>query len=385
MFEKPSDVVVVGGGVIGLSVAYACARDGLRVTLLERGGLGQEASWAGAGILPPGHHASARSPYAALLGMSSEMYAELSDELRERTGIDNGYRRCGGLEIGFDDEDAHALRSAAGHHAKQGVLWQELTPGEARELEPALLGPFQVAYHVPGMAQLRNPRHLKALAAVCAQHAAQLVTGAAVAGFEVEQDRVVGVRTSAGRCAAETTVVTAGAWSGGLLESLGVTLPVRPIRGQIALLATDTPQIQRVVMMGKRYLVPRPDGRVLAGSTEEDVGFDKRPTCDGIRGLLDMAAEIAPVLAQARIERTWAGLRPGSADSRPYIGPVPGYRGILVATGHFRSGLQLAPATGLLVRQLIAGDPPAVPLDAFRIDRPAARWSCDAGLDFSRI
>ena len=377
MSEKPSDVVIVGGGVIGLSVAYFCARDGLSVTLLERGALGQESSWAGAGIIPAGRSATARSAYSRLLGTSSEMWPQLSAELREETGIDNGYMRCGGLEIGFDQADAHALRSAAGHYAKEGVAWQELTPGQTRALESGLAGAFHVAYHVPDMAQVRNPRHLKALAAACAKRQARLVTGAQVRGFEVDGERVLGVRTLDDFYPAETTVVTAGAWSGGVLQSLSVALPVKPIRGQIALLTTDTPLLRRVIMMGKEYLVPRSDGRVLVGSTEEDVGFNCRPTPAGIRGLLDIAISIAPALGQALLERTWAGLRPGSPDSKPFIGAVPGYRGVLVATGHYRAGLQLSPATGLVIRQLIMLQPLNVPLEAFRLDRPAAVLASD--------
>jgi glycine oxidase len=369
MSQRTSDVVVVGGGVIGLSVAYYCARGGLAVTVLDRGAMAQESSWAGAGIIPPGRAATAQSAYSKLLGASSELFPQLSAELREETGLDNGYVRCGGLEIGFDARDAHALRSAAGHHRKEGVTWEELAPAEVRVLEPALAGAFCVGYHVPEMAQVRNPRHCKALAAACVRRGVQLVAGAQVYGFDTDGDRITGVRTVDGVHAAATTVVATGAWSGGLLQSLGVDLPVKPIRGQIALLTTETPLLRRVVMMGREYLVPRPDGRVLVGSTEEDVGFDKRTTPLGIRGLLEIALSIAPSLGTAHLERTWAGLRPSSPDSKPFIGPVPGRRNILVAAGHYRAGLQLSPITGQIIRQLILGEPPTAALDAFRVDR----------------
>jgi glycine oxidase len=372
-----SDVVVVGGGVIGLSVAYYCSRAGLGVTVLDRGAMAQESSWAGAGIIPPGRAATAQSAYSKLLGASSELFGQLSAELCEETGVDNGYVRCGGLEIGFDSHDAHALRSAAGHHRKEGVAWEELQPAEVRDLEPALAGAFCVGYHVPEMAQVRNPWHCRALASACERRGVQLVGNAQVCGFDTNGDRVTGVRTVDAAYAAGTTVVTAGAWSGGVLESLGVSLPVKPIRGQIALLATDPPLLRRVIMMGKQYLVPRLDGRVLVGSTEEDVGFDKRPTPQGIRGLLDIALSIAPTLGAAHLERTWAGLRPGSPDSKPFIGPVPGRRDILVAAGHYRAGLQLSPITGQIVCQLIRRQPPAVALEPFRLDRNATAPQAD--------
>src|SRR5262245_9214597 len=167
MSERRSDVMIIGGGAIGLSVAYYCARAGLSVTLLERGALGRESSWAGAGIIPAGRASTAQSAYAKLLGMSSEMFPHLSSDLREETGIDNGYVKCGGLEIGYDQRDAHALRSAAGHYSKEGIVWELLTPSQVREIEPALTGDFQIAYHVSEMAQVRNPRHVKALSAAC--------------------------------------------------------------------------------------------------------------------------------------------------------------------------------------------------------------------------
>jgi len=134
-------------------------------------------------------------------------------------------------------------------------------------------------------------------------------------------------------------------------------------------MAADTPLLRRVVMLGKEYLVPRLDGRVLVGSTEEDVGFDCRPTPAGIAGLLNTAISICPALGQAHLERTWAGLRPGSPDSKPFIGPVPGHDGIYVAAGHYRAGLQLSPVTGLLVKQLLAGQETSVPLGVFRLER----------------
>ncbi len=372
MPEKASDVLVVGGGVIGLSVAYYCAHAGLSVTVLERGEIGQESSWAGAGIIPAGRGDTARSAYAKLLGTSSQMFPQLSAELLDETGIDNGYLRCGGLELGFDQADAHALRSAAGHYIKEGIAWEPMTLQQARELEPALSGPFQLAYHIPGMAQVRNPWQLKALTAACAKRNVRMVTGAQVREFTQDGDRITGVRSADQSFAAGVIVLTAGAWSGEILQSLGVLLPVKPIRGQIALLNCDPPLLHRVIMMGKEYFVPRADGRVLIGSTEEDVGFDKRTTLAGIRGLLDMAISTAPALATAQLERTWAGLRPGSPDSKPFIGPVPGYRGILVAAGHYRAGLQLSPVTGLIVTQVITDRPLCVPIEAFRVDRPTA-------------
>jgi glycine oxidase len=145
------------------------------------------------------------------------------------------------------------------------------------------------------------------------------------------------------------------------------------VRGQIALLQTGRPLIRRVLLQGARYLVPRPDGRVLAGSTEEDAGFDKRTTAGAIAELVRFAASLVPALAGAHLERCWAGLRPGSPDGLPFLGPVPGLANLFVAAGHFRAGIQLSPATGLVMKELLLGQRPSVALEAFRLDRPTAR------------
>jgi glycine oxidase len=153
------------------------------------------------------------------------------------------------------------------------------------------------------------------------------------------------------------------------LDALGWRLGIRPVRGQIALLNTGTALFQRILLKGKRYLVPRPDGRVLVGSTEEDAGFDKRTTAGAIHGLLDFAIQMVPSLVDIPLERCWAGLRPGSPDGLPYIGSVPGIDNLFVAAGHFRAGIQLSPATGLVLKELFLGQRLTVGLEPFRLDR----------------
>ncbi len=175
-------------------------------------------------------------------------------------------------------------------------------------------------------------------------------------------------------------VMAAGAWSGPLLEDLGVRVPTPPLKGQIVLLKGDRPLLGRVVEHGKNYLVPRDDGRVLVGATEEDAGFDTRTTPGSHASLLDEALRLCPILSQAEVEATWAGLRPGSVDTRPYIGPAPGFENLIVATGHKRAGLQLAPATAELVADLVLGRPPRLDLTPFRPDRQPD-WSAKTHFD----
>jgi glycine oxidase len=197
----------------------------------------------------------------------------------------------------------------------------------------------------------------------------RLKPGCPVHGFERREDRILAARTLIGSLSADRYLVAAGAWSDALLEPFGFRPGIHPVRGQIALLNTGTARLRRVLCLGKRYLVPRPDGRVLIGSTEEAVGFDKRTTGGAIAELLHFAFTLVPSLADAPLERCWAGLRPATPDELPYLGPVPGVANLFVAAGHFRSGIQLSPATALLMKELLLGQPLTMPLEAFRLRR----------------
>jgi glycine oxidase len=365
MAEHP-DVLIIGGGVIGLTAAYFLAREQISVEVVDQGDFGKEASWAGAGIIPPGDPNRAKDPFDQLRAHSSVLFPRLSAELREQTRIDNGYRRSGGL-VFHDAKETYFERE----WRSEGVQFEEVQGQALRQLESALSPELTAGYFLPDIAQVRNPRHLQALLSYCQGRGVRLRPGCPVFGFERQGSRITAARTDAGPLRAERYLLTAGAWSGGLLESLGWRPGIRPVRGQIALLHTDTAIFHRILLRGKRYLVPRPDGRVLIGSTEEDAGFDKRTTAEAIQGLLSFGISMVPALAGAHPERTWAGLRPGSPDGLPYIGPAPGIDNLFVAAGHFRAGIQLSPATGLVLKELFLGQPLTVPLDAFRLDRNA--------------
>jgi glycine oxidase len=365
-----ADVLILGGGVIGLSGAYRLAARGQRVTVVDRGELGREASWAGAGIIPPGRPEQATTPFDRLRALSSALFPDLDAELRERTGIDIGYRRCGGLELPADEPvDTDAWD-------REGVAWERCDAASVRRLEPALDPGPGPAFHLPGLAQVRNPWYVRALLAGIALDGVSLRPGCPVFGFEREGDRITAVQTGDGRLVAGQYLVCAGAWTDTLLAPLGFRAGVRPVRGQIVLLHCRTAVLSRVVLVGKRYVVPRPDGRVLVGSTEEEVGFDKATTAGAVGELIQFAIRLVPTLADAPVEQCWAGLRPGSVDGLPSMGRVPRFDNLWVAAGHFRSGIQLSPATGLVLAEALTGVVPSVPLGAFRPDRspaPAAR------------
>ncbi|MBX9578733.1 MAG: FAD-dependent oxidoreductase [Gemmataceae bacterium] len=358
------DVAVIGGGVIGLTAAYVLANEGHSVELRDRTDLGTEASWAGAGIIPPGNPDRAATPADRLRAIGSARFPAFAAELRNLTGIDPGYRKCGGIEF-LPPHDADVL--PLWDH--EGIRFARLGRDDLRHLEPIGEVPGD-PYHLPDCAQVRNPWLLRALIAACEHAGVRLRPHTPAGRWEFAGGRVTGLRlTTDETVRAGHYLTAAGAWTGFLLEPLGVRLPVRPVRGQIVLLNADVPR--HILMVGKRYVVPRGDSRVLIGSTEEpEAGFEKQTTPAAVAGLIRFAARTVPVLAAAAVEKTWAGLRPGSPDGLPYIGRVPGHDNVLVAAGHFRAGIQLSIGTAQLLADLVHGRPPVVPPDAFRLDRP---------------
>ena len=372
------DLLIVGGGVIGLSLAYETAGHGLSVRVLERGQPGQEASWAGAGILPPGHQRTATDPYEALTGLSFELHRQWAAQLRDETGVDTGYRRCGAIYVARTPEDAELLKAAAAHWRAGEIECEELSPARLAEVEPALGAAAAIggasqsilaALLVPDECQLRNPWHLRALVLACQRRGVVIESGVGVDDWDVAGGRVRAAHTALGPRAAEAFCLCGGPWTHMLLARLGTEIAMRPIRGQIALLRTSPPALTHIINEGRRYLVPRADGRVLVGSTEEEVGFDKRTTSAGIASLLGFAVGLAPALAHAEVERGWAGLRPGTIDGMPYLGRVPNVENAFVAAGHARAGLGLSPGTAVVMSELIRGQAPSVPLDLFRVPR----------------
>ncbi len=384
MAQHP-DVLIVGGGVIGLTAAYVLAKQGQRVEVLDKSDLGMEASWAGAGIVPPGNSEFAVSAYDRLRALSSRLFSAFSKELLDVTGIDNGYRVCGGIEfLEADDRESvtawtaeqvpfERLTGAALQSKESGVSCEllinaALNSGEVSDNDRRGELP---AYFFPEMAQVRNPRHLQALIVACKLRGVVLRSGAEVAAIERQAQQVVGISLATGeRRTAGNYVIAAGAWSEQLLAPLGIQTGIHPVRGQIALLKTARPLFRRILLTGKLYLVPRDDGHVLIGSTEEpEAGFVKETTSDAINALLEFGRALVPALAKAEIVKCWAGLRPGSRDGLPSLGWVGDFRNLFMAAGHFRAGIQLSPATALVISEIFAGKIPSIPLDDFKPGR----------------
>ncbi len=354
-----ADCIVVGGGVIGMLSAWELAKAGCKVVLLERHRLGQEASWAGAGILGPLPPWSIPSALDPLLCWSQLRYPELARELRDLTGID-----CEWVQSGLLLFDAALSGETSSWARRNRDRCEILRPAELQALEPRVHASDQVL-RWPSLAQIRNPRLLRALAAVTRQTGVDIYENAQVSSVTVSHHRIVGAKSSAGRFLSETVIVAAGAWSGQLLAELPFPPALAPVRGQMLLFETPTPLFHHILLREEIYAVPRADGRVLIGSTLERVGFDKSVT-PGARSVLEAAAfGLVPELEQAKFAGHWSGLRPYEQRDTPIIAAHPAIRGLYANTGHYRLGVTLAPGSARLVADLILVRSPVVDREVF--------------------
>lgn len=371
-----ADVVVVGAGVQGSALALRLAQAGQDVVVLERSIPGAEASSAAAGILSPGVEALDPGPFYQLCAASLERYPAFAAEVERLSGLWVGYRGGGTLEVAFDDEVARVLAGRAEKLARGGIPAEVLDGDGARRLEPALSERTRGALFFPREASV-DPRLLGRALFIAAQRAgARFLTGQ-VRRVAVEGGRAAGVDHESGRIESTAVALAAGSWS---LQVEGHGLPpgaVRPVRGQIGVLDTRPPLLGRVVYSEKGYVVPRADGRLLCGSTMEEVGFEKAVTAGGMAHVLGLAMEIAPRLAQAPFVDCWSNFRPATPDGSPILGAgaIPG---LFYATGHYRNGILLTPVTADAVSAAVMGRPPPVDLAPFSparlgTGRPAGR------------
>ena len=362
------DVLIMGGGVIGLTTALCLADRGLSISILDRQATGQEASWAGAGMLPPGNLQNAVTPEARLRSYSHNLWAGFSQRLLEQTGIDNGYRVCGAVNV-FNQDEGDLFLAHCQAWTDEGVRFFLPTGNEAIQYIPDLNPKFGSKVYLPDFSQVRNPRHLQALRAACLQKGVEIIEHVNDVNLVTADQRIVEARLPNRTLSFATLCITAGSWSTSILQSLGVEIPVRPIRGQIVQLQMRELPFNCVIEHGRRYLVPRQDGLILVGSTQEDVGFEKKNTAEGIAQLLEFAVSLVPALRQAEVVRCWSGLRPASPDELPVLGSVPGLSNVFVGAGHFRSGLQMSPGTGVILADVICGSEAVISLEGLTVNR----------------
>ncbi|MBA1198498.1 glycine oxidase ThiO [Pseudomonas plecoglossicida] len=349
-------VVVVGGGVIGLLTALNLAAKVERVVVCDQGEVGRESSWAGGGIVSPLYPWRYSPAVTALAHWSQAFYPQLGERLFASTGVDPEVHVTGLYWLDLEDE-AEALAWAV---REQRPL-TAVDISAAYDAVPGLGAGFTRAIFMAGVANVRNPRLVKSLkAALASLPNVELREHCQITGFALQDGRISGVHTAEGLLEADDVVLSAGAWSGDLLATLGLTLPVEPVKGQMILYKCAEDFLPSMVLAKGRYAIPRRDGHILIGSTLEHAGYDKTPTEQALESLKASAVELLPGLADATPVAHWAGLRPGSPEGVPYIGPVPGHAGLWLNCGHYRNGLVLAPASCQLFVDLLTGVEPII-------------------------
>ncbi|HEV7474600.1 MAG TPA: glycine oxidase ThiO [Pyrinomonadaceae bacterium] len=369
--RETAEVIIIGGGVIGLAVARALALRGVRdVLLIERNTLGGESSTAAAGMLAPQAEANRAHEFFYLTCRSRDLYPDFAAALLEETGIDIELETTGTLYLAFTEHDAGELERRYEWQTKAGLPVEKLSAAAVRDLESSISEDVRGALKFPLDTQVENRRLISALASANEKLGVRLETGTAVTSLKIERDRIAGIETSRGFVATDSVVIAGGAWSSLLVSDKALPNPrIKPVRGQMLCLEAN-PQIARHVIYSPRgYLVPRRDGRLLAGSTTEQAGFEKRVTAAGIHSILSAALEISPRIAALPMIDSWAGLRPRAADTLPVLGPCAEIAGLFYATGHYRNGILLAPVTGELIAAAIVDKTFPAALNIFSPDR----------------
>ncbi len=347
-------VLVIGGGVMGTSSAWSLRARGCEVTLLERAIPGAEASSAAAGIL--GAQIEAHPPvdpaFRRRLVEAREGYPAWVEALREVSGIDPGFRRCGAMAVAFTADEAESLRAVAASQREMGL--EADWTADARRLEPSIAPSAVGAVHFARDAQVEPPQLLRALHVAIVRRGVDVRSGVTVRRLAMDGDRCVGADTDDGRILADAVVLAAGSWTSHVVGAPGALPDVRPVRGQIVLLEERPPTLSTIVFGGGGYLVPRGDGRVLCGSTTEHVGHKREVTAGGVAQILGVALGVAPGLKDAEYKDAWCNFRPWVGDVPPVVGAtaVPG---LFAATGHYRNGILLAHETGERVAEAVRG------------------------------
>ena len=362
-------MVIVGGGIIGCSIAFSLAKAGVRPLILEKTAIAAEASSGGAGLLSTQAHTDEGGPLFDLKLASRGLYPDLAAELRERADTDIELRPLGHVVPAFGPEDATLIRRRVAWQSVRGLTARWLSAAEARDLEPGLPEALQGAGWFPDDHHVNPTAVTQGLAGAVTRLGGQVRVECPVSELLLDGERVTGVRTAAGPIAAGVVVLAAGAWSGEFQQSAGIPIPVLPAKGQIVVARLPEPALRHVVYE-QIYVIPRATGEHIIGSTVEYVGFDKGVTMEEIARLLKAATALAPALSEAEMVASYGCLRPASADGLPLLGRVPGRPGLLLATGHFRNGILLAPITGKLISESILQGTTTIPLEPFRPDRP---------------
>lgn len=345
------DAVIAGGGLIGGCIALELAEAGLKVALYDAREPGREASWASAGMISPAPENTSMIPFMAMSLASVALYPEFIRKVEELTGKDVGYRNSGALDVILDGDAEEELSTIVALQRGVGLRAEAISAEQARKMEPALTEEIQAAVFRADEGSLDARAFTGAVLEAARSRGVAVFAGNGAKALKKEGGQCRGLILERGEALARWTIVAAGCFSA-RIAGAEMYAPVSPAKGQMLALRSESAEIQHILWLEHKYLVPRKDGRIIAGSTIERSGFDHDVTVGGVRSILSEIVKIVPELENARIEESWAGLRPDSPDHLPIIGPTD-VEGLLIATGHFRSGILLAPITARLIREWV--------------------------------
>jgi len=369
--------IVIGGGIIGCSVAWRLAAEGVATTVLERGRVGQEASWAAAGMIAPQAEADGPGPFFDFCMKARDAFEAIVDRLVRDGGVDPEYDRAGILYVALDADERVQLERRAKWQRSVGAPLEELSGAEARRIEPMLSPEAIYAIHMPTNRRTDNRKLTQAYAAAARRAGAEFVEGARVEALAIRGEHAPGVAIRAEGVVmddgsireADVVVNAAGSWAGEIRGLEADRVRLHPVRGQMVCFETAPGTLGPALFSLRGYVVPRRDGRLLAGSTMEEAGYNKAVTLAGLDKIARGAAAIVPALGAAAFREAWAGLRPATRDLLPVLGFSPSVSNVLWAAGHFRSGILLSAITGEIIADLVKGRRPAVELGAFSAAR----------------
>ncbi|MEK7725198.1 MAG: glycine oxidase ThiO [Acidobacteriota bacterium] len=361
-------VLIIGGGIIGLSIAHELKKNCIKnITILERGEIGKESSYAAGGMLAVHSETDKFDDFFYFCRESLNLYSDFSELLFEETGVDIELDKAGTLYLAFDEHDVKEIRERFEWKKKAGLEVEKLSAIEVHKLEPFVSSDVLEGLFFPNDWQVENRKLIHALQTYCKLNGVEIVENTEAIKLLSEKGRVFGVETNRQKFLADAVILATGAWTS-LIKTDNLALPiVKPIRGQMVAFQTAKRLFSKVIYSPRGYLVPRRDGRILAGSTSEDVGFDKSVTELGLEVIREKALEIAPGLVNLEISESWAGLRPYAFDSLPFLGEIA--ENLLVATAHYRNGILLAPATAKIIAEKVVNNKDSRYFETFNPNR----------------
>jgi len=355
---RESDFHIAGGGIIGLAVAFRLAQGGARVTVFDSGKPGQ-ATQAAAGMLAPLAESAAGASIEPMGVPSLRRYPAFLDDIAAAGGVRVPLNGPGIMRLAHSAEEAEALLAAVERNRTTGLPMCLIDPAELRRMEPEIGVPVVLASHSPAEQHVTPPDLLATLKTACNAMGVEILTGE-ILGFATHNGHIQGICTDNGMISCDRVIVAGGVWSRELLEPLGILIPIMPVKGQVVHLHPAKPPLRHTLFGHGLYLVPRPNGDLLVGATEEpEKGFDAQPTEPEIAGLISGATILVPTLRGAVRAHTRVGLRPVTPDKLPLIGMAPGYDNLILAAGHGRNGILMTPITADIVADFaLKGIPP---------------------------